>query len=182
MPMRKRVLVLTGLWLPLTCFGLAAAIPSTATADAYGVGSRIPPVSAEDQHGTPHRIDASVRIVLFSRDMPGGDVLKSALEESDPDLLDRAGAVYVADISRMPRLVTRLFALPGMRRRPLRMLLDRDGTLTRDFPDMEGKATLIHLDSLRVVRIEYIDSPELVRRSLDSGSRPEPSDPAPPSD
>ncbi len=116
--MRKRGLVLTGLWLPLTCFGLAAAIPSLATADAYGVGSRIPPLSAEDQHGTPHRIDASVRIVLFSRDMLGGDVLKSALEESDP----------------------------------------------------------------RVVRIEYIDSPELVRRSLDSGSRPEPSDPAPPSD
>ena len=159
-----------------------AQVRVTAKADPYGVGSRISPLSAEDQHGAPHRVDASVRVVLFSRDMQGGDVLKSALAEADPDLLDRAGAVYVADISRMPRLVTRLFALPGMRRRPYRMLLDRDGSLTRDFPDMEGKATLMHLDALRITDIEYVESPELLRRSLDAGSGPDPSNPTDPTD
>ncbi|MEZ4290979.1 MAG: pirin family protein [Myxococcota bacterium] len=110
---------------------------SSAAGDTAGVGEVLSPIALEDQHGVLHQIDDSTRVVLFSRDMDGGRLLKAALAEVPASALTERGAVYVSDISGMPRPVATLFALPGMRRRPYPMLLDRDGEATRVLPDVE---------------------------------------------
>jgi hypothetical protein len=144
-----------------------------AGAAPVGQGDVIEPFSLEDQHGTAHRVDGSVAIILFSRDMAGGDVLKEALKDAPPEALSNVHAVYVADISGMPRLVARLFAIPSMRRRPYSMLLDRDGSKTAVFPDLEGQATLIFLDALKVTHVLHLATPSDVRQelNLDAGAR-----------
>jgi hypothetical protein len=94
--------------------------------------------------------------------------VNDALEE-DPSLQDLAarGAVFVSDIHRMPALITRLFALPSMRRRPYRMLLDREeaGPSAR-IPREEGKVTLLELDALEIRSISFLDSADAVARAL----------------
>ena len=135
-------------WIPL----LLLAAP--AGAEPLAVGDRLEPFSLEDQHGAEHRIDASVSVILLSRDMKGGDVLERALEGTTAEMLSERKAVYVADISGMPRLVARLFALPSMRKRPYPMLLDRDGSRTRHLPSVEARATLIFSVELEVTFAE----------------------------
>ena len=112
---------------------------------AYGaplaVGDPMPPLALEDQHGRAGNIGEGVRVVVVSRDMEAGDVVKKALAGRDQAFLDANGAVYVANISGMPALVTRLFALPRMRERPYRMLLDRDGAAMSDEARVEIAAT-----------------------------------------
>ena len=61
-------------------------VAPSASAEPYTAGDRIEPFSLDDQHGETHQVDAAVAILLFSRDMPGGDVLKAALMEKVPDL------------------------------------------------------------------------------------------------
>jgi len=135
-------------------------------ADAWVVGERIEGFALEDQHGETRRVDAATRLVLFSRDMDGGGLLRSALEDTPSETLPERDAVYVADISGMPGLVARLFAVPAMRRRPYPMLLDRTGETTARLPDVEGQATLVFLDDLVVTRVEHADSDDVVRRLL----------------
>jgi hypothetical protein len=137
-----------------------------AAADPYAVGDTLEAITLEDQHDTPHALDASVRLVLFSRDMDGGKVLKRALEGAPGDILSKQSALYVADIERMPGLIARMFALPSMRRRPYPMLLDRDGTKTARLPSEEGKATLLFLNQLRLERVLYTDSQAEVRDAI----------------
>ncbi|MEE8558335.1 MAG: FAD/FMN-containing dehydrogenase, partial [Myxococcota bacterium] len=103
--------------------------------------------------------------VLISRDMDGGGVLKDALKKSGAELLKSAGAVYVADVHRMP-VIRRLFALPGLRRRGYPVLIDEDGTATESFPSAEGKATLIELERLRIKRIRHLSTAPELRRAL----------------
>lgn len=55
----------------------------------------------------------------------------------------------------MADLVTRSFALPKMRKRVYPMLLDREGRATKRISDEEKHGTLIELDKLRVVSIEF---------------------------
>jgi len=138
----------------------------SAGSEPYAVGDRIEPFTLQDQHGTERRIDASVGVILFSREMKGGDVLKRALEGATAELLDERRAVYVADISRMPGLVARLFAMPSMRRRPYPMLLDRDGSKTARLPSVDEQATLIFSRNLEVTRVLHLGSAKEVRQEL----------------
>lgn len=127
------------------------------------VGDTLHELTLQDQHGAQRVVDATARMILFSRDMDGGDVLKSALAELPSGTLDTAHVAYVSDISGMPGLIARLFAVPSMRRRPYPMLLDRTGEATAFLPDEPGLASLIYLDRLQITRIEHLAEPEVVR-------------------
>lgn len=137
----------------LACVGAAAAEP-------LAVGGRFPSIQLTDQHDVSTAIDADVRYVLFTRDMDGGKVVQRIFEEDGQRKLDAARAVYVSDISRMPALVTRMFALPSLRKRGYRVFLDRDGTVTRDFPSEEGRVTVFVLADGTIEAIRTIASPE----------------------
>lgn len=158
----------------LFLFGLLVAA-ATAVADEpppLAPGDPFPPATLEDQHGEPRTAGPGLRQVLFSRDMDGGGVAKEALAEGGAALLERADAVYVADIARMPALVTKLFALPGMRRRPYAMLLDFDGQATARWPSEPGRATLIGLRDAQVASVDTFDDPAALRAALEASAAP----------
>jgi hypothetical protein len=142
----------------------------------YRVGDVLPEITLDDQHDERGGVDATTRILLFSRDMEGGKLLRAALEDTGEGFLQERQVVYVSDISGMPKLVARLFAVPSMRRRPYPMLLDRTGEATARLPDVEEQATLLFLDDLRIERIEHVDSANGVRALL--GLEPLPDDDA----
>lgn len=155
--------------LTAAAFVLTAAV---AWAEPYAEQSVLEPFTIEDQHGSVHTVDAGVRALLFSRDMDGGAVIREALEEDGAALLERSGAVYISDISGMPWFVRAMIAKPRMRDRSYAMLLDEEGDRTEQFPSVEGKATLMVMDRLRVVRISYIDSPDALRKAIESLAHP----------
>ncbi len=150
---------------------LAALLLLALAADAeplgpYEVGETLAPFALEDQHGVTHRLDEEVALILFSRDMDGGDLLKQALEEAPEGFLESRRALYVADISRMPGLVARLFAIPSMRKRPYAMLLDRTGSTTERFPHFEGRATILTTRRNRLTAVQHLQTSDQVRAAL----------------
>lgn len=146
---------------------LMTFIALSAQAGQYTVGDKIEPISLKDQHAKSHIVDASAEVILFSRDMKGSDLLKQGLTDVGPEYLIGKKAVYIADISRMPKLIAKMIAIPAMRERPYSMLLDRDGKTTAHFPCMEDQATLIFLDQLTVRRIVNVTNALAVKQELE---------------
>jgi hypothetical protein len=134
--------------------------------ERHDVGATIPSFALEDQHGVRAEIDEKVGVLVLTRDMDGGDVVKQALADEDQAFLDGRRAAYVADVSRMPALVTRFIAVPRMRDRRYRILLDRKGEIVPDFPVTQGKPTVVRLDRLRIVRIEHPGTPAELRSAI----------------
>ena len=130
-------------------------VASIASAEPLAVGSTLPRTELPDQHGEVRVIDDSVRVVVFSRDMDAGKVVRAAVEKAGPDLFDRNGAVYVVNITGMPTIIRSLFALPAMRRRPYRILVDADGAKTADFPGGATYPTVMVLDQRKVASLSY---------------------------
>lgn len=149
---------------------LTAAIvlvaPGTVRADPLTAGATFPALTLTDQHGEQATIGNETRLVLFTRDMDASKITKTALAEDGEGLLTRAHAVYVSDVTGMPSLITSMFAIPAMKRRPYRMFLDRDGTATADLPSEDGKVTVLHLDDRVVTRVEYVEVEVMLRRAL----------------
>ena len=147
---------------------LAAAL---ARADTYAVDSLVPELELPDQHGESHKLDASVRALVFSRDMTAGQIVKDAVEKAGPTLFERNKSVYVVDLAGMSAFVRRWFALPGLRRKPYRILVDEDGTRTAEFPAVEGRPTVLLLDELRVSRVEQPASADALLAILEPAAR-----------
>jgi len=137
------------------------------------VGDQLTPFELEDQHGELRALDESVKLVLFSRDMDGGDFLKEAVAELGAERLESLGAIYLADIHRMPGLIARFIAIPRMRDRPYPVLLDRDGTATARLPDVEEQATILELVGLTLRAVHHMDSVEAVKARLGGASEPD---------
>jgi hypothetical protein len=147
----------------------AEPAPADAPGDAQAAlsaGDVLPALALADQHGRPQRLDEGVRLVLFTRDMDAGRLVQRALSDADAVRLSQSGAVYVSDVSRMPRLVRRIVAKPRMRQRPYPMLLDEEGEATAALPSREGRVTLLFLERLRVSEIRFAETPEEVAAAL----------------
>lgn len=155
--------------LRLVAFCVAAtlvAAGSAALAAPLVVGSDLPAIALADQHDAQASIGPGVRVVVLTRDMAAGDVVKDGFAGMDQAALDLRGAVYVADISGMPSMVASMFAIPKMRDRSYRIVLDRDGTATRDFPYAEGRPTVLLVQSGKIARIVQPATGDELRQTL----------------
>lgn len=164
-PVARRLLRLTSLVLVL-------AAPALAGAATLGVGSAVPAMTLADQHDAQAVIGPGVRILVLTRDMAAGDVVKDGFGGMDQAALDLRGAVYVADISGMPSMVASMFAIPKMRDRSYRIVLDRDGAATRDFPYAEGRPTVLVVENATIVRVAQPASGDELRVLLQPPSQP----------
>jgi len=126
--------------------------------ELYKVGDEIEPLTLNDQHGNEHSVDASIRLVIFSRTKDGSDVVKGALRGWNDDSLAEHDIVNVGDIHTIPSAIRRGFVIPAMRKGSSPILLDQEGDLTSRFPAEEGAATLIFVDDLRIERLLFTTS------------------------
>lgn len=146
----------------ISCMFLA----NFAQASFYQAGDQVSPIQLEDQFENTIEVNADTQVLLFSRDMKGGDIVKEALElqvsagEEIP-----ATQVYIADISGMPSLIAKFVAIPQMKDLPFSMGLDKEeGEATKLLPSEKDLATLILLDNLKVIEVHNFDSSaELVK-------------------
>ncbi|PKM09912.1 MAG: FAD/FMN-containing dehydrogenase [Gammaproteobacteria bacterium HGW-Gammaproteobacteria-3] len=143
-------------------------VTSLVHAESYIDGSQLTPFSLTDQFDQKHTVDENTRLIMFSKDMDGNDVLKQALTGKKADYLAQRKAVYINDISGMPGVVTFLFAKPKMRDYEYPMLLDEKPQATKNFPARESQATLIQLDHLKIKSIQFTQKPEDVVTALDA--------------
>ena len=77
----------------------------------------------EDQFGVKTTIDTSVEWIIFSDDKEISDKINTALDELKITDIAALKGAYVAEISKMPSLITKMFALSKCLRLLLRCSL-----------------------------------------------------------
>ncbi|MGD9189429.1 MAG: hypothetical protein PVI89_14500 [Desulfobacteraceae bacterium] len=122
-------------------------------------GESLPGLNLPDQHGDSHTLSDG-NMVLFAPDKGAGELAHEVLNHTDKVEMAAKGIVFISDISGMPTLVARMFALPAMRKYPYLVLLGYEKEDTARFPRQEGRVTVLHIQAGKVSRVEYADSPE----------------------
>ena len=136
-----------------------AILALSAVANSFTVGDTVPDITINDQFEKAHKIDANVKTVLFASDKDASDILKEYLLSKEGDVLTANNAIYVADISGMPSLITKFFALPKMKKYPFSVML-LDDTNKENFVKEEGKIIVYTLDNLKVTDKKSITTAE----------------------
>lgn len=141
-------------------------LPALAGAAEIQVGDTAPALSLNDQHDTLRTTLSASRFLLFSADKDGSNLTDEVLEGQTGETLERAGLCYVADISGMPSMVTKMFAMPKLRKRPYPVLLGRTAEDTMTLPRQAGRVTVIDIDGGSVKSIEFMGDAGVVRARL----------------
>lgn len=128
----------TWLWLALALL--------VGSAQALETGERLAPWTLSDQFDKSYTLDDQLRILLVARSMDGAKLLGAALEGRPRGYLEARQALFVADISRMPGLIGRLFAIPAMRDYPYRVLLDRQAQVVPQYAAPEQGVLWLQLE------------------------------------
>ncbi|WP_327438174.1 FAD/FMN-containing dehydrogenase [Pseudomonas donghuensis] len=135
-------------------------------ASAADVGERLAPFTLLDQHDQAYSLNAQTRVLLVARNMDAAKLVKAALGEQPKGYLEARDAVFVADIQRMPALVSKLFAIPAMRDYNYRVVLDRDGKVVAQYPGAEDKVLWLQLEQGKVVAQKEYASAEALAAAL----------------
>jgi hypothetical protein len=146
---------------------LLAAHALLATAAPHPVGAPWPGLTLPDQHDKAVTLAGDkLRVVLFAAERKPGDWTQDVVEKSYKDAVLAGRLALVFDISRMPSLVTTMFALPGFRARPFPILLARDKTPVDFLPLKEASVTVLTLEAGKVVAIDYANNEAALEKLL----------------
>lgn len=145
---------------------LMAAVPLWVMAAPIEAGSNAPAIALRDQHDKPVVVDRSTSFLVFAAERPVSDWVNKTFTAQGTGALVRVRAVYVADISGMPTLITNTFALPKWKQLPFPIGLARDATQVADIPRRPGQATVVALKDGVVAQLQFASDGAQLRQWL----------------
>jgi hypothetical protein len=151
-------------------FSFFAIFPVSLAAEAepavkqWSVGQTFDAIRYEDQHGRIQILDTDVRNVVFLADMDAKDILHEELQPLGDTFLKESRSVIIADIHKMPAIISRVFALPAMRDYSYTLHLIRTEGPGLRFPLKPGQMTLLRLENRKILSIEiFVSGEELIK-------------------
>lgn len=113
------------------------------------------PAEFSNQFGEKASVDESTKWLIFSNDKNLSDVVKKTLDDLKITDLSKSGGQYVADISKMPGLISQMFAIPKMKEYEFKLALDQEGEATKPWPKKEGHVTMMKLNKLEILETNF---------------------------
>ena len=110
----------------------------------------------QDQFDSKAELQSQTRWLLFAMDMDGYGIIKEVFPTSPKVASFEKEGFLVSDISKMPSLIAKMMAIPKMKKYNFRLVLDRKGEVTKDWPRQEKGLALIELKEFQVVGVKYL--------------------------
>ena len=141
---------------------------STLTSAAVTIGQPIAPLSLNDQFDVEHNVTSSTKKVIFTFKKASSHIVKDYLATQKADYLKERDAMYVADVSAMPAIIS-FFVLPMLTSNEFPILVIEDEEQAEVYKNEEQieAVMVVILEDEVVVDIKYINSEEDLIKELD---------------
>jgi len=132
-------------------------------AQAVKIGSSIKVLNTYD-YETPKsrkmKVPLNTRTVLIAFDKDTGALVNEYLSTKNKYFLQRKKAIFIADINKMPTVITNMFALPKLRKYKHLIYLHFGTKFENVAPKKDAKVSVIKFEGKKVKSISYISTKE----------------------
>jgi len=140
---------------------LLVAIFATALfSNSFNVDSNIGSFQLADQFEKKHTVNSDTETIIFSAEKDTSAGLNEFLSTKEKGFLEKNNAVFIADISGMPSIISYLFALPKMKKYNYNVLLIENEDDKR-FLQKENKLTVYALKNGVISSVQYIETKDI---------------------
>ena len=119
-----------------------------------------------DQWDHEQILDAQVQLVILTSHKEGSAWVKQALKDLNISDLNARHWLYVANISSMPKMITKMFAIPKMRDYQFPVALVRDETRVKDWPIKKNTVAVYSLENLNIKSVDYFEDEASLKEFL----------------
>lgn len=140
---------------------ILALVLLTVPALAITTGDTLTPFKIHNQFEEPAELSTETKWIIFSSDMKAAKLLTEYLNENAKNL-DLTKTLVISDISKMPGLVSKMFAIPKMKKYNFKLALDKEGDVTKAWPRQEGVILVMKVDQLKVESTENLTTADAV--------------------
>lgn len=144
---------------------LLILLPSAA--HALEVGERLASWTLLDQFDQPYTFNEQTQTLLVARSMDAAKLVNGALQGKPEGFLEARKTVFVADIHKMPAVISKMFAVPGMRAYSYRIMLDRDARVVPRYEGDIDKVLWLQVQNGRLVKQQQFSSSDELRAALE---------------
>lgn len=124
------------------------------------------PVLADQHEKTVTLASPPLTTLLFAAERKPGDWAQEVIDKHFQAQAKSGQLVLVFDVSRMPSLVTSMFAMPSFRGRPFPILVAREAAPVAFLPRKEGSVTIMRLEAGKVIALDYASDETMLEQLL----------------
>ena len=128
--------------------------------NSFDLNQNIHSFTLVDQFDKTHIVNGDIKTIIVSFEKGTGADVNEFLSSKSPDFLEKNHAVFIANISGMPSFITKMFALPKMKKYKHNVLLIYDEEDNR-FLQKDDKSTVYKLENGIIKSITFIQQEDL---------------------
>lgn len=151
----------------LLFFFISFLFSQTHATEELAAGANLTGLKIESQFDEALTLNSDTKYIFFTSDKAASNLMHESITESKFDL-NKQPVLYISDISKMPSMITKMFAIPKMKKYSYKMGLDRTGDITKQWPRKEGQIAKLTLEKEIVKSIEFYTDKEALTASLKS--------------
>ena len=121
----------------------------------------------ENQNKYPMQIPTATKLIIVSFEKDTGALVNDYLDTKTSSYIIDHNAVFIADINRMPSIITKMFALPKMQEYKHPIYLHYEDQFENFVPHQEEKLTLLYMKDQKVENIAYISTVEELKAAIE---------------
>lgn len=113
-----------------------------------------------DQHGNLQTIPRDIKYIFFASDMEANKIVHPYFMNLKQEGMNSKKIAFIADIHKMPTIISKMIAIPKMKEYPYTIHLIRDETRGSYFPKEKGKITILFLKDYKIQKIQQVGTLE----------------------
>lgn len=135
-------------------------------AELLKVGDKLPTIALTTQHDKAYSFDNSVKRIIMSAEKQSAGMVTDLLDSKPASYLKDSQTVYLADMHRMPSLITKFVALPQLREKSYDIVLGREEADLAAFPREKGCLTLMSIKEQTIESLKFVCNEDELKTTM----------------
>lgn len=147
--------------------GLTVTLLSASSFQVNSELSELNNFKYETPQGRQMKVPKKTTLVVVAFEKDTGALVNDFLNTQDPFYMSKHRAVFIADINKMPTIITNMFALPKMQKYKHLIYLHYEDVFQDFVPHKEGAVTLARIKDGKVENITYVTTVQELKAAIE---------------
>ena len=121
----------------------------------------------ETPTGRQMKIPKKTKLIIVAFDKDTGALVNEYLDTQNPFYLPKNNSVFIADIHKMPSIVTSMFALPKLQKYKHLIYLHYGDKFQNIVPNKEQKITLLRIEDSKIKEVFFISTVSELKAAIE---------------